>query len=265
MLCTSIVVLFFVRLLYPYFVVSEQANVSWIDFTDDRNQLAKPHSEDAVSATIQKGYRPFNPNSDDLSKLLAAGFTPKLAKTLVTFRKKGFVVRQQTDLKKVYGISDDVYQAMEPFIKLDLPATQIPKPLPEPKAVNILELNAADSLDLLALPGIGPALTKRIIQFRLKLGGFYSVKQLSEVYGLPTETYDLLLNKVRVDSNLIVKIRPNIDDFKQLAQHPYIGYELSKKLCNVRKNDLLNEERIKALMANDEQFARLKPYLFFAR
>ena len=41
-----------------------------------------------------------------------------------------------------------------------------------------LELNSCDSLSLVALPGIGPVLSVRIIKYRNLLGGFAAVEQL---------------------------------------------------------------------------------------
>ncbi len=49
----------------------------------------------------------------------------------------------------------------------------------------ILNLNICDSASLEALPGIGPVLSSRIIKYRNLIGGYVSVDQLKEVYGLP--------------------------------------------------------------------------------
>ena len=56
---------------------------------------------------------------------------------------------------------------------------------PKPRAVN---LNRADSALLESLPRIGPVLAARICKFREALGGFYTVDQLREVWGLEDET-----------------------------------------------------------------------------
>src|SRR5665647_1059817 len=50
--------------------------------------------------------------------------------------------------------------------------------------VNRLDLNSADSLHLLEIPGIGPVFASRIIRYRTLLGGYYAVDQLREVYGM---------------------------------------------------------------------------------
>ena len=49
-----------------------------------------------------------------------------------------------------------------------------------------VELNTADSLAILALPGIGPKLTHRILKNRLTYGPFYAVSELRRIYGFDT-------------------------------------------------------------------------------
>ena len=85
----------------------------------------------------------------------------------------------------------------------------------------ILNLNICDSASLEALPGIGPVLSSRIIRYRNLIGGYVSVDQLKEVYGLPEETFDLISARVLADSLAIRKIRINESDYKQLIRHPY--------------------------------------------
>lgn len=46
----------------------------------------------------------------------------------------------------------------------------------------VIDINEADSLDWVQIPGIGPKTAKRIVASRSKMQGFYSVQQLLEVY-----------------------------------------------------------------------------------
>lgn len=53
----------------------------------------------------------------------------------------------------------------------------------------LLDLNAVDSLTLLRVPGIGPAFAHRILSLRSRLGGYYTVLQLQEVYGMDADRF----------------------------------------------------------------------------
>jgi len=85
----------------------------------------------------------------------------------------------------------------------------------------LLNLNSCDSASLVALPGIGPVLSARIIKYRNLLGGYVSTDQLKEVYGLPEETFSMISSRVFADSLLVRKIMINEADYKNLIRHPY--------------------------------------------
>ena len=91
-----------------------------------------------------------------------------------------------------------------------------------------IDINGCDSAALVALPGIGPVLSARIIKYRKLLGGFASVEQLKEVYGLPEETYEMIKGRLYADSSGIRKININSSGYKELSRIPYIEkYEVT--------------------------------------
>ena len=60
-----------------------------------------------------------------------------------------------------------------------------------------LDLNAADAAALDGLPGIGPVLAQKIVDWRTEHGRFASVDQLREVGGIGESKFASLKNKVR--------------------------------------------------------------------
>ncbi len=74
------------------------------------------------------------------------------------------------------------------------------RPSPAP-----IDINTADTTALIALPGIGSKLAGRIVSFRDKLGGFNSVNQISEVYGLRDSVFQILLPYLKCDSVYVRK------------------------------------------------------------
>ncbi|GAA0584385.1 ComEA family DNA-binding protein [Actinomadura livida] len=83
----------------------------------------------------------------------------------------------------------------------------IPHPTPPPSAPGPTPSNAADAplslntatLDQLDdLPGVGPVLAQRILDYRTEHGGFRSVEQLQDVSGIGARRYADLKSLVRV-------------------------------------------------------------------
>jgi len=62
----------------------------------------------------------------------------------------------------------------------------------------VLNLNTATAKELEALPGIGPALAQRIIEFREKKGGFKRVEELLAIPGISERKWKTLRDKVTV-------------------------------------------------------------------
>jgi competence protein ComEA len=62
----------------------------------------------------------------------------------------------------------------------------------------IINLNTATAKELEALPGIGPALAKRIITFREKRQGFKRVEELLAIPGISEKKWKAIREKVDV-------------------------------------------------------------------
>lgn len=102
------------------------------------------------------------------------------------------------------------------------------------KGIQPVDINRADSAGLLPLPGIGPIFAGRIIKYRNLLGGFVSVDQLLEVYGIPEETLDMIRDRIEIDTSAIRQICLDSASFTEFLRHPYLDYEQVKALVNYR-------------------------------
>ena len=97
-----------------------------------------------------------------------------------------------------------------------------------PQKKVIIDINISDSATLVALPGIGPVLSARIIKYRHLLGGFARIEQLKEVYGLPPETFEMIKGRIVADSTQITGISINSATYKEIIRLPYFEkYEVS--------------------------------------
>lgn len=130
--------------------------------------------------------------------------------------------------------------------------------------VKKIELNTTDSLGLIRIKGIGPVFSSRIIKYRELLGGFTSINQLLEVYGIDSSKFHNIKRYVKADESIIKRIDLNDASFKQLLKHPYIEYDLVKEIINYRNSnggftsvtEIINLEDVDSL-----KYYKLKPYL----
>lgn len=130
----------------------------------------------------------------------------------------------------------------------------------------VVELNTAYTTTLKKVPGIGSTFARRIIKYRELLGGFYSVSQLSEVYGIDEERFNTMKSWFSVDVKIICKLFVNQAPVKNLYRHPYINKQQARIIEQLlkQKRKLSGWENLQLL----EEFTeadkeRLTPYLSF--
>ena len=205
----------------------------------------------------------FDPNTATEEELIRLGIQWNVCRTLVNYRIKGGRFRQSSDLKKVYGLTEEDYARLEPYIVIRSDHSDMrTDTVTESRDVFMpLELNSADTSDLKALKGIGSILSNRIVKFRRLLGGFYSADQLREVYGISDSLYLSLRPLIVIEPATIEKINVNTADHAHLAKHPYIGtyyaegillYRTEKGRINgfdeLVKNNLLPPEHLEKII-----------------
>ena len=79
-----------------------------------------------------------------------------------------------------------------------------------------LDINAIDSVSLEALPRIGPAIAGRICRFREALGGFHSVGQLREVWGMHPDQAEGIIPWFQVGTGVFRHLCSNSTSYNQL-------------------------------------------------
>ncbi|MCK9414633.1 MAG: helix-hairpin-helix domain-containing protein [Prolixibacteraceae bacterium] len=228
----------------------------------------------------------FDPNSPSLTELGRAGVPEGLATRWIKYTQKGGRFRKKEDIRKLYGMTDTLYQKLEGHLvfhdgmegknvkinpgknfkkelsgtgKIDSVAT-IPKIVK--KEFALVEVNQADSAQLEALPGIGPVLASRIIKYRKLLGGFYEVAQLREIYGMSDELWSKASPQFAADPTVIKKIDINFLSLSELGRHPYIGFRQAKKIVWTRDTKgRFNGLADLAILFTSDSLQHLMPYL----
>jgi DNA uptake protein ComE-like DNA-binding protein len=133
------------------------------------------------------------------------------------------------------------------------------------KKDTVLDLNHCDTTELQYIRGIGRYTAVQIVQYRERLGGFYSPEQLTdEVFG--KLSLDTLLHHFTTDAKDITPLRINSCDISTLQRHPYLRYEQAKAIYNLRRKQLrlTSLEDLRALPElSDSDLQRITPYLCF--
>lgn len=140
---------------------------------------------------------------------------------------------------------------------------QVPSPAVVASDTLLVELNSATEQELLKLPGVTTWLARQIIRYKEALGGFYTAKQLTEVYGLDSATWELIEEHVVVNPFAVRKIDLNRASVRALAHHPYISWELAQAIDTSRRHQpfVSSDELISRGLVPLALYLKLRPYL----
>lgn len=219
----------------------------------------------------------FDPNSLAASGWKKLGLRDKTIATIGNFLEKGGKFRKPGDLQRIYGLFPDEYERIAPFIRIEergekeqyknfTAKDQSPY---QPRKTftgryTVIDINSADTSAFIALPGIGTKLASRIISFRDKLGGFLSLNQVAETFGLPDSTFQKIKQYLKLENTQIRKININTATLDELKSHPYIRYGLARPIIAYREEHGLfdNIKELKNIMIiTDDIYQKIHEYL----
>lgn len=125
-----------------------------------------------------------------------------------------------------------------------------------------LDLNTIDSLTLIQVPGIGPAFAHRILDLRKRLGGYYTVLQLQEVWGMDEDKY-LALRRWFVIGTPPRRTPISSLRADEVPQHPYLSAKQRREINRLlyRHDSITSWHTLmkSALFSRDDSI-RLSPY-----
>jgi DNA uptake protein ComE-like DNA-binding protein len=192
----------------------------------------KVGGKDSVAHSVFR----FDPNTATVEQWRALGLSAASATRIAHYREKGGKFKVKADLLKIYGIDSAFYDRV--FAYIALPENKAekkerkdlwdhhPKESKESrfkKNIARFDINAADTAQLKSVYGIGEKLSQRILKYRDALGGFVTLEQLREIYGLDTA----VVTRLKMKCVVLPDFRPdriniNQADEKRLAAHPYL-------------------------------------------
>ena len=256
----------------PVTLSESEESDSFLANLEEQEKIRKSHTpKNEISAVLQ----PFDPNTADSVLLRQLGLPVYIVRNILKYRAKGGVFRSPESFSRIYGLKEEVYQKLKPYITI-APLVSVSHVrtetfrqlkdtipyIPKYEEGTIVDLNKADTSILKRIPGIGSTLARMIVVYRQRLGGFYDVAQLQEVPHVGVE-----LNKWFVVTPAgLHKIQVNSASLDKLRSHPYMDFYKAKAIMEYRRK----RGKIKGLsqLSMFEEFTekdlkRLSPYLTF--
>ncbi|MCX6186682.1 MAG: helix-hairpin-helix domain-containing protein [Bacteroidetes bacterium] len=183
----------------------------------------------------------FDPNTATNNELTALGFNEKNIKTIRNYQSKGGLFKKSDDLSKLYGVDKALLEKILPLVEIknknkpkESQDSRLDSFYKRKKVIEVVEINSADSETLVGLYRIGPSLASKIINYRIKLGGFLNLNQLTEIWGFDEDILYDLQDKIRIDQSKAKRLNLNNVDLETLKQHPYYKFKLSQAIINYR-------------------------------
>lgn len=129
-----------------------------------------------------------------------------------------------------------------------------------------IEVNAATAEDYEKLYGIGKVFAARIIKFRDGLGGFYSISQLKDVFGIEDSTFQKFKKNLTIKPVKPKKININTATFEELTVNPYFFSTVAKQIIGYRTKvkPFATAEDVKSLYFvrdHPEHYDKMLPYI----
>lgn len=177
-------------------------------------------------------FEKFDPNQISKEALMVMGLRDWQAKGLITYREKVKPFRSPEQLFTVYSLDSFIVEKMLPYIAIDTAS------LPEIKERKspVADISVADSATLSEVWGVSGYLARNIIKYRGRLGGYYSIEQIREVYGVDEDRYLKIKPNLELREGGITKLDINKASFKELLRHPYLEYDMVKSIVYFREN-----------------------------
>jgi DNA uptake protein ComE-like DNA-binding protein len=245
---TGIYILFAIIIILQlvYFFVDFNSNTK--EYPDKQKWLSLQSEIDSMKLNNHNNsikIYPFNPNFISDYKGYKLGLSVQEIDRLLAFRKENKYVNSAKEFQNVTKISDSLLNAIAPYFKFpdwvshkkefaankDFSKSAFAK---KEKIIQI-DMNQATKEDLIKIYGIGEALSIRILNQKEKLGGFVSMEQMNDVWGLSPEVIANLNTHFKIlKLPNIIKIDVNNASIKELSQFLYFKYELAKQIVKYR-------------------------------
>ena len=250
------------------------------------------YSKESPNSLNAENLPNFDPNTVDSATLAMFGIKDWKIRNLIKYRLAGGTFKEPNSISKLYGWTKEEVARILPYVYISDEFKNKRRNYSEERHYNtsgdrankresydeyaknttsyrsnkfqndtIIDVNTADSAMLKRIPGIGKGISKAIIEYRRKLGGFYSTDQLLEIKIFSPE----LQKWFCADQSHITRININKDSFQKINAHPYISYEQTKSILNYRRlyGEFKDLEQLQSNIFTEMELNRAKHYIEF--
>ncbi|MGZ3950244.1 MAG: ComEA family DNA-binding protein [Flavisolibacter sp.] len=240
-------------------------------YADDPNQN---NNDDRYQPSLTRSFENgelfrFDPNTLPAEGWQRLGLSERTSRTIEKYRSKGGKFYKPEDIQRIWGLPAGFYERVKGYIVIAPIENSYRKndfyrayTRPE-KEVLLVDINAADTSAFIALPGIGSKLATRIVNFREKLGGFYSIDQVAETYGLPDSTFQNIKSSLQLGGS-VKTLNINTATKDELKMHPYIRWNLANAIVEYRNqhgNFQSLEDLKKISLVDESSYEKITHYL----
>jgi competence protein ComEA len=210
---------------------------------------------------------PFDPNELDKSGWMETGLSERQAESVLKYLSRGKGIFSLADLEKINVLSERWHSKNDPVMVFPPPPPASPHSADveeAPTIEHLLELNSADTLELVKIRGVGAYSARAIVKYRERLGGFVSYEQLNDIRALREEVKEVLRTKTTLDNRLVRKICIDTCGVETLSQLPYFKSKQVRIILNYREahGGFTDVSQIKeCIVVSDSLFLRVEPYL----
>lgn len=228
--------------IYISFSKEDKLNVSSEEILEIQNELDSLRLVD-LQEKSPKRYS-FNPNYLNDFTASNLGMSNEEIDRLLEFRKNENWINSSAQFQEVTGISDSLLNEISLYFKFPEwvnTSSSISRPvatseISEKSFEQKIDLNLATQEQLQEIRGIGEVLSKRIVDYRNRIGGFTVDDQLHHVFGLDSAVVNRIQNSFTVKSPKIIrKININTASASDIATIPGISFEFAKEIWEFRR------------------------------
>lgn len=234
------------RLAKPDGLPPQLSQIVFLQPSGDSMVLYAAEVSNQPTTVTAAGLFSFNPNTLEQAGWQQLGLSEKVARTIIHYREKGGRFYKPEDLHKIYGLHEEEARRLIPFVRLSGNQPAVPALVASPvsaaatisssgKHPSAIDINTATPEDWKRFPGIGEVLSKRIVSFRNKAGGFCAVAQVAQTYGIADSVFKAMSPFLTVNMATIPKLNINTANAFQLQMRPSITAETATAIIRYRE------------------------------